>query len=112
MECSLAALIACFSWSNLYVDGDLSFHDRGEYFTSRERAALLTEQGDLIQEAAQVRTVNKARNPYGRLSLGYQIDVAEISWRLDLSHVSSLETGKDRGVNSISISASWFPFRR
>src|SRR5687768_9535296 len=112
MECSLVALIACFSWSNLYLDTGVSFHDRGEYFTATEHAALLTEQGDLIQEAAVVRTANNARNPYGRLSLGYQIDFTELSWRMELSHVSSLETGKDRGVNSLSISARWYPFRQ
>lgn len=111
MDCALATLIACFSWSNLYVDSGLHWQDRGEYFTRIEHASLLTEQGELIQEASAVRTFNEARNPYGRLSLGYEIEVAEISWRMELAHISSLDTGKDRGVNSLSISARWFPFR-
>lgn len=113
MECSLAALIACFSWSNLYLDGGLLYQDGGEHFTnSRLTSAIVVDGSNVTQmDVQEVSSVNAARNPYGRLSLGYQIDFESISWRLEASHISSVDTSHDRGVNSIAISARWFPFR-
>lgn len=113
MECSLAALIACFSWSNLYIDGGLLYQDGGEHFTTRNVASAIVVDGDRISQldAMDVQSVNEAQNPYGRLSLGYQIDVNNTSWRLELSHISSVATSEDRGINSVAISARWYPFR-
>lgn len=114
MECSLAALVLCFSWSNLYLDGGLLYQDGGEHFTLRETASAVIVDGDQVSQldATDIRTANRARNPYGRFAVGYQIDFNAVSWRLELSHVSSVDTSKDRGVNSVAISARWFPFRR
>lgn len=113
MECSLAALIACFSWSNLYVDGGLLYQDGGEHFTTRNVASAIVVDGSNVtqMDAMSIRDINEARNPYGRLSLGYQIDFSNVSWRLEASHISSIATSEDRGINSIAISARWFPFR-
>jgi hypothetical protein len=113
MECSLFALIACFSWSNLYVDSGLLYQDGGEHYTTRHIASAVVVDGSNISQmnALSIRTANTARNPYGRLSLGYQIDFGSMSWRLEASHISSVATTTDRGINSVAISARWFPFR-
>jgi hypothetical protein len=113
MECSLAALIACFSWSNFSIDAGLLYQDGGEHFTTRKIASAIVVDGSNVSQLDEtsIRVSNEARNPYGRLSLGYQIDFHNVSWRLDASHISSIETSKDRGINSIAISARWFPFR-
>lgn len=113
MECSLAALIACFSWSNLYIDGGVLYQDGGEHFTTNYVASAIVVDGDHVSQmdAREAYASNVAQNPYGRLSLGYQIDFRNTSWRLEASHISSVATSKDRGINSIAISARWFPFR-
>lgn len=111
MECTLATLIACFSWSNLYVDSGLQYHDGGEHYAYREHSALLTDDGELIHNVSSVTTFDTPSNPYGRLSIGYQFGPESLQWRIELSHVSSVATTKDRGVNSLAVSARWFPFR-
>lgn len=114
MECSLATLIACFSWSNLYIDGGLLYQDGGEHYTSREIASAIVVDGATVTQtdAHSIYSDNTAQNPYGRLSLGYQLDFGNMSWRLEASHISSVDTSEDRGINSLAISARWFPFRR
>lgn len=113
MECSLAALALCFSWSNLYIDGGLLYQDGGEHFTTLNVASAIIVDGDNVSQldARDVRSVNEAQNPYGRVTLGYQIDFSNISWQLYVSHISSVDTSEDRGINSVAISARWFPFR-
>jgi hypothetical protein len=109
MDCSLSVLIACFSWSNLYLDSGLIYQDAGVYQTFTEHSYALVEGTEM--RADKTWSTRESRNPYGRLTLGYEIEFRSVSWRLDLSHVSSLETGQDRGVNSLSFSARWHPFR-
>lgn len=113
MECSLATLIACFSWSGFYIDGGLLYQDGGEHFTTARVASTIVVDGANVSQldTRSTSSINAARNPYGRLELGYQVDFRNVSWRLYAAHVSSLETSEDRGINSIAISARWFPFR-
>ena len=113
MECSLAALIACFSWSNFYVDGGLAYQDAGMYHQIvSESAAIVVIDG--IATTASDRRVSQydhPANPYGRVSLGYELHFDSVSWRLEATHISSLASDKDRGINSLGISARWYPFR-
>lgn len=113
MDCSLAALIACFSLGGLYIDTGMSYQDAGVYTVYHSDSASTVVSDGLIEtnSSSQEFRTNSASNPYGRLSLGYQIDFSSVTWRLEVSHVSSLATDKDRGVNSIKIGARWFPFR-
>jgi hypothetical protein len=75
------------------------------------RNAHLTEDGQLLLGSREITSTDEARNPYGRFGLGYEINFQSVTWRIEATHVSSLATSKDRGVNSISINARWFPFR-
>lgn len=110
MECTLAALIACFSWSNFYVDGGLSFQDVG---TPRQEWRTHVYNGPaVIETRTQLETIDDPYNPYGRFALGYQLDFKSVTISLEASHVSSLDTDADRGINAISLKARWYPFRR
>lgn len=109
MECTIAALIACFSWSNLYIDGGLQLQDaevpRSEWRTT------VNHGGNAVETVTSLHSWNDNQNPYGRLSLGYAIELPRITLSLELSHSSSLSTTKDRGVNAVQLRARWFPFR-
>lgn len=109
MDCSLAALIACFSWSNLYIDSGLSVQDYS-FEHQTERASYLFLDGAYQPMTYEVRS-SHAGNPYGRVALGYELNFRKVSWSMEASHVSSLNTDSDRGINAISINARWYPFR-
>lgn len=107
--CSLLTLLACFSWSNVYVDGALQYQDLGE-----ERTEIRTQINRLPGVTETVRTFEQtdaAQNPYGRFALGYQIEFRNVTFALEATHTSSLITNSDRGVNALSLRARWYPFR-
>lgn len=110
MECTLATLIACFSWSSLYVDGGLSYQDAGIYkqYLRYDYAYVEGEPYDITQTR---RDTFQARNPYGLIGVGYQVELQSVTWTLELSHLSSIDTAGDRGVNSLMLKARWYPFR-
>lgn len=110
MECTLAALIACFSWANFYVDGGLAWQDKGmprteyrEYVYRAEDGYQLALYDDLV--------VYEKQNPYAIGALGYQISFRSFAVSLEGSHRSSAASGRDDGINTISLRARWFPFR-
>lgn len=103
--CSLFALISCFSWSNLYIDGGLQYED-----ISVPRSEMRTTVG-LVETVTALYEWEDDQNPYGRLALGYELKFHSMTWRVEASHLSSINTGTDRGVNAIGISARWYPFR-
>lgn len=119
MECSIAALIACFSWSNFYIDTGLEFRDR-EYQYSHdweayrviESTATEFARYELIDAKRFIET--EADNPYARISIGFAFQFSP-SVTADLrlaAHESSISTGRDKGENSVSLGVRWFPFRR
>lgn len=112
MDCALAtlhALISCFSWSNLYLDGGLSYQDTAlphqEFDTQVNRLPGATEV------VTTQFTTDKADNPYGRIALGYELRFSAVTLSLEASHTSSVTTDEDRGINAITFRARWFPFR-
>jgi hypothetical protein len=112
MECALSALhalIACFSWSNLYIDGGLKFQD----FTvpRTEMRTTVNHGGNAIETVIAPYSWLDDQNPYGQLAIGYEIRFTSVTWRVEASHLSSINTGTDRGVNAISINARWYPFK-
>lgn len=120
MECSLATLIACFSWSNLYFDASTDFiRDREPRFTESyygESLYVMPANGNepflqrnAIREIG--RTEREIDSPYGRAALGYELDLS--SMRIDVSafYQESL-AATDRGEVGASIKVKWFPFRR
>lgn len=94
MECSLAALIACFSWSNLYIDTSLSYLD--------------VKQEYVVRDETRVEYLS----PYGGLAIGFSVPIRDVALSLEASHISSITTNHDRGINAISLRARWFPFRQ
>jgi hypothetical protein len=94
--CSLFALIACFSWQNLYLDTAL-IHDDAVYW-------------ELSPTTQQLSSVPK--NPFGRAAIGYELRFSNLSLAIEGSHQSSLASGDDGGINSVAIRARWYPFRR
>lgn len=108
MECTLAALIACFSWSGLYLDADLSYLDSD---VPRRSWSVYQIQHDWGTET-DIRSAETTRpaNPYGRLSIGYQLEFKSVTVSLEGWHLSSTKDS-DRGLNAFSLRARWFPFR-
>lgn len=112
MDCAIATLqtlIACFSWSNLYVDGGVQYND---YEMPRtEWTTPITITGPNAVETISYQSVETEReNPYGRLALGYEIALQSVALRIEASHVSSF-AADDRGLNSLTFSVRWYPFR-
>ena len=93
MECSLAALLACFSWSNLYIDTSLSYLDVKQIY-----------EVDHVERSEYV-------SPYGGLAIGFSLPIQDVTFSLEASHISSIATSHDRGINQVSLRARWFPFR-
>lgn len=114
MECTLATLIACFSWSGLYVDTGISYHDYGEDLTYQleQEFILVNEQATVLDYGNESTTVTwqNRKNPYGLFSLGYEIDFGSVAVSLEGRHTSSLSSARDRGVNSVSLTMKWRPF--
>lgn len=93
MECSLSALVLCFSWSNLYVDSSLSYIDvKQTYMVNQEKRS-------------------EYLSPYGGLTLGFAVPFKGGQVSVEATHTSSVVTNHDRGFNSIGVHARWYPFR-
>lgn len=107
--CSLYALLACFSWSSLYVDGGLSFQDSSP--VHQEWQTQINARAGAIETVRTQFTTDRPLNPYGRVALGYEVRFGSVTMALEASHVSSVETTADRGVNAIGIRARWYPFK-
>jgi hypothetical protein len=108
--CSLFSLIACFSWSNLYLDGGVQYNDYDTLRMGWTDAVTINAPG--VTETIRYQTaISERENPYGRIAAGYEISFTSVSLRLEASHLSSLASSKDHGLNAISLSARWYPFR-
>lgn len=98
MECSLATLIACFSWSNLYVESHIAVIDSPAVEYHFEGSSWIAH--------------DDYQNPYAGFAVGLDLPFRNAAISLEAAHLlSSLENSNDRGINAISIHARWFPFR-
>jgi hypothetical protein len=116
--CGLETLLACFSLSGFYVDGAISAHDRGEARVNVQ--TVLVERNVCLYKGfcvpanynTDVVTVDdSAQNLYGRVAIGYDVTVNQVTLRLEASHESSIATGRDWGVNAINLGLTWRPFK-
>ena len=107
--CSLFALIACFSWSNFYVDGGLAYQDTS--LPHQEWATQTLSSSGVVETISIQRTTDEPLNPYGRIAIGYELRFSSVTLSLEGSHISSIATNQDRGINALSIRARWYPFR-
>jgi len=118
MSCSLAAFAACFTMSGFYVDGGVAIQDRGldtltttTYHIEQEPCRPNRFCNSPIPDVVSQEITRDKRNPYGLLSLGYEVDFSpRWSARIEAAHMSSLATGRDRGVESIALHVRWHPF--
>jgi hypothetical protein len=109
LVCSIHTLIACFNWSNLYLDGGLQYND---YETPRvEWREYVTVLPSVIETLRVQEIVSERENPYGRIALGYEVSFPSVTLRLEAAHLSSFATSDDRGLNSVNFSVRWYPFR-
>jgi hypothetical protein len=108
--CSLFALIACFNWSGFYVDGGLSYQDsdlpRLEWVTHVNRLP------GAIETVTQLETVDDAYNPYGRISLGYEINFKSVTLSTEAFYRGSFEDNGAPAIKGIELKARWYPFRQ
>jgi hypothetical protein len=115
MSCTLATIAACFSLSGVYVDTGLDYQDVGVWRTEY-RADPTVQRGGVIESGGRWISTNRSQNPYGRLALGYQMDMefgqSKVIFTLAGYHESSIATGNDRGVNGVTFGARYFPFAR
>lgn len=111
MECSLAALVACFSWSNLYIDTQISYQDRAVPYHEWAYEGTSTSQGGLVESTWRSTITNENENPYLRNAIGIRLPFRAIDVSAEIFHDSSMSSDRDRGVNGFAIKAQWFPFR-
>lgn len=110
MECSLAALIACFSWSNLYLDTQISYQDRAVPYHYWKNISPAPRDG--VVETVYLSTIsNENDNPYLRNAIGIKLPFRKIDLSAEIFHDSSMSSDTDRGVNGFALRARWFPFR-
>jgi hypothetical protein len=53
--------------------------------------------------------INRVRNPYGTLAIGYDWRFTSFSLDLEARHQSSITVG-DRGEDSVGLKLRWYPF--
>lgn len=113
MECTFAALIACFSWSNLYLDNQISYQDRSvPYHYWRAVSPPPPSSTGAVESTYYVATIgDRNENPYYRGAIGIKLPFRSIDVSAEVFHDSSIPSS-DRGVNGIALRAQWFPFRR
>ena len=103
-------LLSVICASGLFIDASLIHANQGEV-----RGVFSGEaewHKDHWDATLSPKLDTSAQNPYVRIAIGHQIDwLPQLSTRLDYSHESSIATGRDRGVEKISLSVQWRPFR-
>lgn len=110
MECTLATLIACFSWGNLYLDAQISAVDRTVPYQYWKDVSP-PPSNSVVETVYIWSASNESENPYMRNAIGYQLRFRAMDISAEIFHDSSMSSNKDRGVNGIAIRATWFPFR-
>lgn len=112
MECTLAALVACFSWSGLYIDTGIQYRDKGLPVTTQVPIDFTSADGRFHTVGVMDSVSYKRENPYGSFAIGFEISGRKWSASLEGFHLSSMSTGRDDGINGVSLGVRVYPFRR
>lgn len=111
LVCSLHALIACFSWSNLYIDGGLSYQDATELPYAEWRTHVNRLPG-AIETVTQLETFDDPFNPYGRIAFGYDFNFRTITISAEAFYRNSFDDDyPGQAVKGIGLKARWYLFR-
>jgi hypothetical protein len=111
VECSFAALIACFTWSNLYLDASAIALDDAMMGRAEWRVDELRSDG-LVETHGRYVWVDDPFNPYGKLALGYQMQLGSVTFTAEVSRMESFEDSPENAVHALSVGMRWYPFRR
>lgn len=124
MSCSLATFLTCFSLSGFYVDGAVIRSNTGQGRMVEdthlvEGVAFVRPnfgppiEARYVYEVTEQRLARDADNPYGRVALGYDIELGK-RWttRLEYAYRESVDTGRDEPERSWSLGVTWRPFGR
>lgn len=112
MDCTLATLIACFSWSGLYIDSGMSWQNRGETYVTQFGTYDRNLADGLPEALPYAFSTDKPSNPYMDVSVGYSVKIENVEVSLTVrGHRSSIATGADKGFNYARLGFRWFPFR-
>jgi len=111
MECSLFALLACFSWSNLYLDSGISYQDRSVPYHYWANVSPPPSGTGAVETSYLSTIARDDQNPYYRGAIGLKIPFRTIDLSAEVFHESSIESNRDHGVNGLAVRATWFPFR-
>jgi hypothetical protein len=118
VDCTLATLIACFSWSNLYLDVGADFiKDRGRSYSESsygESLYVLPANGnEPFLQRNMIRQIDSIErdvfNPYVRPALGYEIDMRAVKLDFSVFYQESARVS-DRGEYGASIRLRLHPF--
>lgn len=116
MECTLMALLACFSWSGFYIDLGANQQDVGEWRIEHHEGGGIVPGSNVQETWSYDAPTNSPQNLYGRFGLGWQSELqtkyVRVVFEAEAWHTSSMATGRDRGINGFGLSAKIFPFAR
>lgn len=119
MDCTLAALIACFSWSGLYLDTSAQYinsNDRHYVETLGESLRVFNvDTGESFTERHFIHQLDspyrEIDNPYVTFALGYELNFSRV--RIDASVFRQESAAmRDDAETGVSLKVRWFPFRR
>lgn len=110
MECSIAALIACFSWSGLYVDTGFTSMDLS---TPRQewRTFNFTNSSGVHETGGSYVNASDYAKSYGRFAVGYTLDFGSVQLSLEGSQTYGLASESVNRIRAVSVNARWYPFR-
>jgi hypothetical protein len=112
MECTLGtlhALIACFGWSNFYLDGGLSYQNAE--FPHLEWRTHVIRSPSVIETITSLEQVDEPYNPYGRAALGYEMRFKSITLSAEAFYAGSVAGDGGPATKGVSLKARWYPFK-
>lgn len=108
--CSIHALIACFSWQNLYLDGGVSYQDSD--FPHQEWITRVHHLPGVTETVSQFEMVDDAYNPYGRISLGLEVPFRSMTLSAEAFYSGSMDDKGAPAVKGFTVKARWYFLRR
>jgi hypothetical protein len=109
MECTIAALIACLSWSNLYLDGGLSYQDSD--FPRQEWRTHVNRLPGVTETVTQLETVDEPYNPYGKAAIGYEFRFRAVVLSTEAWYSGSFDNNGGPAIKGLNLYVRWHPFK-
>jgi hypothetical protein len=107
--CSLFALLACFNWSGLYLDGGLQYQNADVERIGHYES--VNHEGNAIETVITPFPYTADENPYGRVALGYELHFARVTISAEAFYSGSFKEYSAPSVKGLALKARWYPFR-